>query len=73
MSSDVERRPRKSKVKAAELTFKRGKKPGYFVEREVGSMPLDGKKTTWARIAGDTLSINQLVVAEDGQWDVIGL
>jgi len=68
MSSDASA-PTKSKVKTAELTFKPGGKPGFFVEVKAGN-PLDGKKSTWARIAGDTLSINQLVVAADGQWDV---
>lgn len=68
MSSDTSA-PTKSKVKTAELTFKPGGKPGYFVDVKAGN-PLDGKKSTWARISGDTLSINQLVVADDGQWDV---
>ena len=68
MSSDVTS-PTKSKVKTAELTFKPGGKPGYFVEMKSGNA-LDGKKTTWARLSGDTLTINQLVVSDDGQWDV---
>ena len=68
MSSDVAS-PTKSKVKTAELTFKPAGKPGYFVEMKSGNA-LDGKKTTWARVSGDTLTINQLVVADDGQWDV---
>jgi hypothetical protein len=68
MSSDVSA-PTKSKVKTAELTFKPGGKPGYFVEVKAGN-PLEGKKSTWARLSGDTLTINQLVVADDGQWDV---
>lgn len=68
MSSDVNE-PTKSKVKTAVLTFKPGGKPGYFIEMKAGNA-LDGKKTTWARLSGDTLTINQLVVADDGQWDV---
>jgi len=68
MSSDVAS-PTKSKVKTAELTFKPGGKPGYFVDMKSGNA-LDGKKTTWARVSGDTLTINQLVVGADGQWDV---
>jgi hypothetical protein len=68
MSSDVGA-PTKSKVKTATLTFKPSGKPGYFVEVKSGNA-LDGKKTTWARVSGDTLTINQLVVADDGQWDV---
>jgi len=68
MSSDVSA-PTKSKVKTAELTFKPGGKPGYFIEVKAGN-PLDGKKSTWARVSGDTLTINQLVVSDDGQWDV---
>ena len=68
MSSDVSQ-PTKSKVKTAELTFKPGGKPGYFIEVKAGN-PLDGKKSTWARVSGDTLTINQLVVSDDGQWDV---
>ncbi|MBI1212672.1 MAG: hypothetical protein GC190_14500 [Alphaproteobacteria bacterium] len=68
MSSDVTA-PTRSKVKTALLTFKPGGKPGYFVDVKAGN-PLDGKKSTWARVAGDTLSINQLVVGDDGQWDV---
>jgi len=68
MSSDVSA-PTKSKVKTAELTFKPGGKPGYFVDVKAGN-PLEGKKSTWARFSGDTLTINQLVVADDGQWDV---
>ena len=68
MSSDVSA-PTKSKVKTAELTFKPGGKPGYFVDVKAGNA-LDGKKTTWARVSGDTLTINQLVVQDDGQWDV---
>jgi len=59
----------RSTVKTSELTFKRGKKPNLFVDVKSGHA-LDGKKTTWARVSGDTLSIAQLVVAEDGQWDV---
>ena len=68
MSSDVTS-PTKSKVKTAEMTFKPGAKPGFFVELKAGNA-LDGKKTTWARLSGDTLTINQLVVADDGKWDV---
>jgi hypothetical protein len=68
MSSDLTDATR-SKVSSSELTFKRGKKPGIFVEVKSG-YAIDGKKTTWARVAGDTLSITQLAVAEDGQWDL---
>ena len=68
MSSAIEDASR-SKVKASELTFKRGKKPNLFVDVKSGHA-LDGKKTTWARISGDMLSIAQLVIGEDGQWDV---
>lgn len=68
MSSDVNDLSR-SKVKTSSLTFKRGKKPGVFVDLKSG-YAMDGKKTTWARVSGDTLSINQLVVQDDGQWDV---
>ena len=68
MSSDVTS-PTKSKVKAAELTFKPGAKPGFFIDLKSGNA-LDGKKTTWARLSGDTLIINQLVVTDDGHWDV---
>ena len=59
----------KSKVKTSELTFKKGKKAGLFVDVKSG-YAMDGKKTTWARLSGDTLSITQLVVGADGQWDV---
>lgn len=58
-----------SKVKSSVLTFKKGKKPGLFVDVKSGDAT-DGKKTTWARLAGETLSITQLVIADDGQWDV---
>ncbi len=58
----------RSKVKATSMTFKRSKKPGVFAELKSG-YALDGKKTTWARVSGDMLSIAQLVVADDGQWD----
>jgi hypothetical protein len=58
----------RSKVKSTSMTFKRAKKPGVFIELKSGHA-LDGQKTTWARISGDMLSIAQLVVAEDGQWD----
>jgi hypothetical protein len=68
MSTNVSE-PTKSKVKSAELKFKRAKKAGLFVELASGHA-LDGKKTTWARLSGNTLSITQLVVADDGQWDV---
>ena len=68
MSSDVSS-PTKSKVKTAALTFKPGGKPGYFIEMKSGDA-LGGKKTTWARLSGDTLTINQLVVTDDGHWDV---
>lgn len=68
MSSDVGDGSR-SKVKASTLTFKGSGKPGYFVDVKAGD-PLKGKKSTWARIAGDALIITQLVVADDGQWDV---
>jgi hypothetical protein len=68
MSSNVNDLSR-STVKTSELTFKRGKKPGLFVDVKSG-YAMDGKKTTWARLSGDTLSINQLVVQDDGQWDV---
>lgn len=67
MSSMIEDGSR-SKVKATSLTFRRTKKPGVFVELKSGHA-LEGKKTTWARISGDMLSIAQLVVADDGQWD----
>src|SRR6185369_4027823 len=53
MSSDVSS-PTKSKVKAAELTFKPGGKPGFFTDLKSGHA-LDGKKTTWARISGDSI------------------
>jgi hypothetical protein len=59
----------KSKVKASELTFKPAKKPGVYSDVKSG-YAVDGKKTTWARLSGNTLSITQLVIAEDGQWDV---
>lgn len=68
MSSDLADATR-SRVRSSELTFKRGKTPDSFVDVKSGHA-LDGKKTTWARVAGDTLSITQLVVADDGQWDV---
>jgi hypothetical protein len=68
MSSDLTDATR-SRVRSSELTFKRGKKPGSFIDVKSGHA-LESKKTTWARIAGDTLSITQLVVADDGQWDV---
>lgn len=68
MSSNIGDASR-SKVKASELTFKRGKKPGLFIDVKSGHA-MDGKKTTWARVSGDMLSIAQLVVADDGQWDV---
>lgn len=58
-----------SKVKSSVLTFKAGKKPGLFVDVKSGDAT-DGKKTTWARLSGDTLSVTQLVIADDGQWDV---
>lgn len=59
----------KSKVKTSSLNFKKGKKPNVYTDLKSGSAT-DGKKTTWARISGDTLSITQLVIGEDGQWDV---
>lgn len=68
MSSDVGNGAQ-SKVKASSLTFMSSKKPGLFVDVKSGDA-MQGKKTTWARIAGDTLTINQLVIADDGQWDV---
>jgi len=68
MSSAIDDASR-SKVKTSELTFKRTKKTNVFVDTKSGHA-LDGKKTTWARLSGDTLSISQLVVGEDGQWDV---
>jgi hypothetical protein len=68
MSSDVGNASQ-SKVKASSLTFKSSKKPGMFIDVKSGDA-LQGKKTTWARVAGDTLTINQLVVSEDGQWDM---
>jgi hypothetical protein len=69
MSSDVADLS-KSKVKTSNLTFKRGKAPNLFIDVKSGYALEPGKKTTWARIKGDTLSISQLVVAEDGSWDV---
>lgn len=59
----------KSKVKTSSLSFKKGKKPGVFTDVKSGHAA-EGKKTTWARISGDTLTITQLVIADDGQWDV---
>jgi hypothetical protein len=67
MSSDVSDAS-KAKVKTSTLTFKKGKTAGLYIDVKSGHA-LEGKKTTWARLAGDTLSISQLVVAEDGQWD----
>ena len=69
MSSDVADLS-KSKVKTSTLTFKGSKKPNLFIDVKSGYALEAGKKTTWARVTGDTLSISQLVVAEDGQWDV---
>lgn len=68
MSSDLDDGS-KAKVKASSLTFKGTRKPGLFVDVKSGD-PLKGKKSTWARIEGDALTINQLVVGDDGQWDV---
>jgi hypothetical protein len=68
MSSDVGNGSQ-SKVKASSLTFKASKRPGVFVDLKSGDA-MQGKKTTWARVTGNTLTINQLVIAEDGQWDV---
>ena len=68
MSSDVGNGSQ-SKVKASSLTFKASKKAGVFVDLKSGDA-MQGKKTTWARVSGDTLTINQLVIADDGQWDV---
>ena len=68
MSSDLDDGS-KARVKASSLTFKASRKPGYFVDVNSGD-PLKGKKSTWARLSGDTLTVNQLVVSEDGQWDV---
>jgi hypothetical protein len=68
MSSDVGNASQ-SKVKTSSLTFRRSKNPNMYIDVKSGHA-LDGKKTTWARMSGDTLTINQLVVAEDGQWDV---
>jgi hypothetical protein len=69
MSSDVADLS-KSKVKTSNLTFKKGKAPNLFIDVKSGYALDAGKKTTWARVTGDTLSISQLVIAEDGQWDV---
>jgi len=68
MSSDIDDGS-KAKVKASTLTFKATKKPGLYVDVKSGD-PLKGKKSTWARISGDSLTINQLVVGDDGSWDV---
>lgn len=59
----------KSKVKTSLLTFKKGKKPGVYTDVKSGDA-MDGKKTTWARLTGNSLIITQLVIADDGQWDV---
>lgn len=59
----------KSKVKTSILNFKKGKHPAVFIDEKAGNA-VEGKKTTWARLSGDTLSITQLVIADDGQWDV---
>lgn len=58
-----------SKVKTAMLAFKRGAKAQYYTDVASGHA-VEGKKTTWARISGDVLSIAQLVIAPDGQWDL---
>jgi hypothetical protein len=68
MSSDVSDAS-KSKVKTTSLTFKKGKKPNVFSELKSGD-PMAGKKTTWAVIVGDALRINQLVIGDDGSFDV---
>ncbi len=68
MSSDVGNGAQ-SKVKSSSMVFKKGKAANLYVELKSGNA-LDGKKTTWARLSGDTLSISQLVVADDGQWDM---
>lgn len=68
MSSDIGNGSQ-SKVKSSSLTFKTGKKPNLFVDVKSGNA-MEGKKTTWARIVADTLTINQLVISEDGEWDV---
>lgn len=69
MSSDVDDMS-KSKVKTSSLTFKRGKAANMFIDLKSGYALDSGKKTTWARVSGDTLSISQLVIGDDGQWDV---
>ncbi len=68
MSSDVGNGAQ-SKVKSSSLSFKKVKDKNLFVDLKSGYV-MDGKKTTWARLAGETLTINQLVVADDGQWDM---
>jgi hypothetical protein len=68
MSSDVSDGS-KSKVKTSVLTFKKGKQPNVYAELKSGDA-MAGKKTTWALISGDTLQINQLVISDDGTFDV---
>jgi hypothetical protein len=68
MSSDIGDAS-KSTVKTSVLTFKKGKRPNVYSELKSGDA-MAGKKTTWAVISGDTLQINQLVISDDGTFDV---
>ncbi len=55
--------------KTARLTFHPGDRPGIFQPADA-ARPLAGDQLTWAAVNGTTLTVNLLVVRDDGGYEV---
>ena len=53
----------------ASLTFEPAERPGVFEATESGD-PLDGDILSWARINGNTLSVHQMVLNDNGGFEL---
>ncbi|NNG03469.1 MAG: hypothetical protein HKM95_05135 [Inquilinus sp.] len=54
-----------TRERAASLTFQPTDRPGVFSAKESGN-PQDGGVLSWARLAGDTLSVFQMAMTDRG-------
>lgn len=61
--------PNESSIKAAVQTFVPSPKPGVWYEQANGNIT-DGKNFAWARIDGDSLVVTNVLLADDGSYDV---
>lgn len=54
---------------ATTLTFRRADRPNVFTASDSGN-PMEGQTLSWARLAGATLSVYQLVLNDRGGFDL---